>query len=614
VNSARDRSSAGDLYVFRKIGRKQREHHKNERNMTRTREHAIRWVFLALVAAAVTACHDGSSDSAAQINVPNVVGDTQAAATTAVTGAGLTVGAVTQASSATVASGNVISETPAAGTSAASGSAVALIVSTGPASVSVPNVVGDTQAAATTALTGAGLTVGTVTQQSSGTVASGDVISESPAASTSVAGGSAVALVVSNGPPTHTIGGTLIGLAPSATVHVFNGADSEAISANGSFTLPTGVVSGGTYSVTVGTPTSTQTCAVQDGSGSVASANVTNVVVYCTYNVSVATLHGTYTTAAAFFGNTNAGSPLPTDLLAAQSYDGAGTISATATVNVAGAILTNVSLPGTYTVTTTDAISSLDGDGGVEGVNGDAAVAVSTTSGTPPTVGIGVLPNANATTDSVNGNYTRVDLEVQLGTGAIEADEGPAILTNGSATGTYTSNTAGTIVTGNPNKGTFTISNGLVYTISNGVVSGTNQGAVSADRDLIVLADTISGDNPSIEAFVLQGTGVTQATFAGVYIVVQYGGASVTSTFGKAITLFAYGDGTYSIIFTKNANGTITNDMDSGTYTVGADGTSTLTDSEGNVYNGAISADGNALILASITSAETPAIFVGVRQ
>jgi hypothetical protein len=137
---------------------------------------------------------------------------------------------------------------------------------------------------------------------------------------------------------------------------------------------------------------------------------------------------------------------------------------------------------------------------------------------------------------------------------------------------------------------------------------------VSADRDLIVLADTISGDNPSIEAFVLQGTGVTQATFAGVYIVAQYGGASVTSTFGKAITLFAYGDGTYSIIFTKNANGTITNDTDSGTYTVGADGTSTLTDSEGNVYNGAISADGNALILAGITSAETPAIFVGVRQ
>jgi len=65
------------------------------------------------------------------VSVPNVVGSTQAAATTSITGAGLTVGAVTMQSSSTVASGNVISENPAAGASVASGSAVALVVSTG---------------------------------------------------------------------------------------------------------------------------------------------------------------------------------------------------------------------------------------------------------------------------------------------------------------------------------------------------------------------------------------------------------------------------------------------------------------------------------------------------
>ena len=63
----------------------------------------------------------------------------------------------------------------------------------------MPNVVGQTQAAATAAITGAGLVVGTVTQQSSSTVASGDVISESPAAGTHVASGSAVNFVVSTG-------------------------------------------------------------------------------------------------------------------------------------------------------------------------------------------------------------------------------------------------------------------------------------------------------------------------------------------------------------------------------------------------------------------------------
>jgi beta-lactam-binding protein with PASTA domain len=139
------------------------------------------------------------SSGPGQVSVPNVVGDTQAAATTVITGASLVLGTVTQQSSSTVASGNVISESPVAGTSVNTGSAVNLVVSSGPAQVSVPNVVGDTQAAATTAITGAGLVLGTVTQQSSSTVASGNVISESPVAGMSVNPGSAVNLVVSTG-------------------------------------------------------------------------------------------------------------------------------------------------------------------------------------------------------------------------------------------------------------------------------------------------------------------------------------------------------------------------------------------------------------------------------
>jgi beta-lactam-binding protein with PASTA domain len=140
------------------------------------------------------------SSGPAQVAVPNVVGQTQAAATTAITAAGLTVGTVTMQSSSAVASGSVISESPAAGTIVNSGSAVNLVVSTGIAQVAVPNVVGTTQAAATTAITAAGLTVGTVTMVSSSTVAAGNVISESPAANTMVATGSAVNLVVSTGP------------------------------------------------------------------------------------------------------------------------------------------------------------------------------------------------------------------------------------------------------------------------------------------------------------------------------------------------------------------------------------------------------------------------------
>jgi sugar lactone lactonase YvrE len=133
------------------------------------------------------------------VAVPNVVGHTQAAATTAITGAGLTVGTVSSANSSTVPIGNVISSTPVAATLVNPGSAVNLVVSSGPQQVAVPNVVGDTQGAATTAITSAGLTVGVITNQSSATVPAGTVISQTPAGGSSASAGTAVSLVLSSG-------------------------------------------------------------------------------------------------------------------------------------------------------------------------------------------------------------------------------------------------------------------------------------------------------------------------------------------------------------------------------------------------------------------------------
>src|SRR4029079_14897188 len=67
------------------------------------------------------------------VTVPNVVGLTQAAAATSLTGAGLTVGAITFSPSTTGAAGSVISQTPTGGSSAAGGNAVALVISQGTA-------------------------------------------------------------------------------------------------------------------------------------------------------------------------------------------------------------------------------------------------------------------------------------------------------------------------------------------------------------------------------------------------------------------------------------------------------------------------------------------------
>ncbi len=69
--------------------------------------------------------------------VPNVVGQTQAAAATAITGAGLVVGTVTQAYSDTVAAGFVISQEPAGETIVLIGSAVDITISLGPQARSI---------------------------------------------------------------------------------------------------------------------------------------------------------------------------------------------------------------------------------------------------------------------------------------------------------------------------------------------------------------------------------------------------------------------------------------------------------------------------------------------
>ena len=86
---------------------------------------------------------------------------------------------------------------------------------------------------------------------------------------------------------TYTIGGTLSGLTGSGLVLQNNAGNDLTIAANSSsFVFSTPIASGATYAVTVKTqPTSpTQTCALTAASGTVGSANVTNVALTCTTN------------------------------------------------------------------------------------------------------------------------------------------------------------------------------------------------------------------------------------------------------------------------------------------------------------------------------------------
>jgi len=583
----------------------------------------IRWGVAASAMAVLVACGGGGSGSGgggsggggpAMVTVPNVVGDTQAAATTAITGAGLTLGTVSMQSSATVASGNVISENPAAGASATKGSAVAVAVSSGPAMVSVPNVVGNTRAAATTAITGAGLTLGTVSTQSSATVASGNVISENPAAGTSVASGSAVGIVVSTGAATSspTVGGVVIGLKGGASVQIVNGTDNVPVTANGSFTLPTAVASGASYSVSVGTQPAGQTCGVQNAAGTAGSANITDVVIYCTYSVTAATLSGTFDLAGYNIS-------LDKDGLFTEAFDGAGNRSGTGTTNISTTITSGVADSGTYVVAANSAqipilTDSGNNIGGILGADGDVFVwLANTTNGQQPAMAVGVKPLTTATIASLTGTYVAASMTSasplygSLGTTTVNSDG------SASQTGTNLSATGVPSATSNSYPaGTFVVGGGGAISAGG---SGGASGYLSADGNIVVLT-YITGTNnlPGLSVAIKQSSGLTAATLNGVYAVVAIGGTAPSASFGLVQTVYAHGDGTFTVDYTQNAAGTVTTATATGTYTVSDAGALLVTTQGGVSSSGQISADGNAFVLGNISSGEAPAMAVGVRQ
>lgn len=88
-------------------------------------------------------------------------------------------------------------------------------------------------------------------------------------------------------PQTYTIGGSVAGLVGSGLVLRQNGGDDLPISADGDFTFATPVYDGSHYAVSIAAQPHdpAQTCSVANGNGTLAGANVTDVVVTCTDSV-----------------------------------------------------------------------------------------------------------------------------------------------------------------------------------------------------------------------------------------------------------------------------------------------------------------------------------------
>ena len=127
--------------------------------------------------------------------VPDVVGESQSAATSQLTSAGFNVDPTTQTSSSATA-GNVISQDPSGSAQATVGSTVKIVVAAAPATVNVPSVTGDPTGSAFSALQSAGFHVVRQTQDVSKPDQNNTVISQSPPGGSSQKKGSTVTIVV----------------------------------------------------------------------------------------------------------------------------------------------------------------------------------------------------------------------------------------------------------------------------------------------------------------------------------------------------------------------------------------------------------------------------------
>jgi hypothetical protein len=409
----------------------------------------------------------------------------------------------------------------------------------------------------------------------------------------------------------YTVGGTLTGLNGTVVLQD-NGGNNLTLTANGPFAFTTALVSGAAYAVTVLTQPTRQTCVVSSGSGRVASAKVTSVSVNCTYTSSNATLNGVYN------GLVYSTNTVPITISTTATLSNGNSTINTTEINSNGNVVTkgmlyaqqtySVSTEGALTITPTANHSPF---GGVLGADGDAFIWVDLVPNAASALNVYVKAGNGVTQASLAGNYTVARLSVRAS--SAEADlEKLTVDSRGNYQESATQNISGGITTGS-DSGTVIVSTSGVLTLD----GGNSFGAIGAGEDLLVFQDVQSGHTPVASFGVKQGTGVTLATLSGSYTIVSYnsnlnGGPG--GTVGDLTTIVMDGHGNFSGSVVQNNSGTIANTTTSGTYTVQADGTLTVVDAQGHTSNGAVSADGNALVMAAVASGATPKVFIGLRQ
>ena len=119
-------------------------------------------------------------------------------------------------------------------------------------------------------------------------------------------GGASPAPTPTPTPVTYSIGGSITGMGSGTQLVLSNnGSDSLTVNANGTFSFTNKIASQATYQVTIKTQPTGQVCALNNGSGTVATSDVSNLAITCVYptNLPLSMLHANGTNIVDASGN-----------------------------------------------------------------------------------------------------------------------------------------------------------------------------------------------------------------------------------------------------------------------------------------------------------------------
>ncbi len=180
----------------------------------------------------------------------------------------------------------------------------------------------------------------------------------------------------------------------------------------------------------------------------------------------------------------------------------------------------------------------------------------------------------------------------------------------GNFTGTDTLNNAGTVSSGVVS-GTYTVAADGTLTISP-TGSSTITGGLSADGNTLLTSQTNAGVSPEVLVGIKHGqANFSNGNLKGTYEVVIYDDISVGDN-GSLLTLTFNGAGVVTGTGVQNSGGLVSSVAVSGTYTVAAEGTLTISGVDLGPLTGGLSVDGNTLVASQTTSGHSPSILVGI--